>query len=1029
MKKIITISIFLTSLLAFDAMAQQTIRGVVTSDTGEPLPGVSILAKDTSIGAVSDIEGKYVLDAPESANTLIFSFTGFTTSEVAISGRSVIDYQMQEDVTQLSEVVVTAFGIEQEERALGYSVDKVDALQLTRTKQPDLIGALQGKVSGVQITNSGGAPGMSSRIVIRGLTSLDPNANNQPLFVVDGVPIDNSTSESTGTPRGLSNRAIDINPNDVENISILKGAAATALYGVRAANGAVIITTKKGKAGKVVVNARSTVGFQQITKFPEFQEEYGQGFSGAFDSTSFWPSWGAPVSAVRSFVPNHQYYDNTRNLLQNGVTFDNYISVSGGNEKSTFFMSFSDYKNQGIIPNSDWGRLSAKLSGNVNLDDKLKVSASATYSKSGGNRVPHDRIFEYLMYWANTQDVTDYINPDGTMKTYGNTNPWYDAESNTYEDNVNRIIGNINFDYRPFEWLGIQYRLGSDYFSDQRTEIQPGPRGIPGEAVPFGSDGFIRERRINSRDLNSTLNLTFSRDFSEKVSASLRIGNDIFDRDRNSVVARGDRFVIPLFFHLNNVIDQENSQSIRAQRLIGVYGDLSLNYADIVYLNITGRNDWTSTLPKANRSFFYPSISSSFIFHDALNLPEAVSMAKLRASYAQVGKDAAPYSTASTYSAADPVNGQVGFTRNSVLGSPDLKAERTTSIELGMQASFLQNRVGFDLTWYKTNSKDQIIPVPVSNATGYTRLITNAGEIENKGLELLLNLTPVRTRDLTWEVNVNFTKNVNKVVNIREGIESIDVGNQFGYAGSRVYIRLIEGDAYGNLYGTSYNRYYPDGAPEDLRYLDRSLPIVIDDNGFPSRNSEQLVLGNSQPDWLAGINNTVTYKGLSLSFLIDIRQGIDQYSQFDNFYSAFGKLNYSNNRNNVVVFDGVLEDGNPNTNQVWLGQGIGPDFNDYGAGFYRNHHRGVSENFVQDASFIKLRNVTLSYDLPKTIISATPFTRVNVSASANNIILYTPWKGYDPESFSSGASSNATAFTGLGVPGVSSYFFTLNLTL
>jgi len=1019
----------LLTMMVSIGYAQQTVSGKVTDDLGEPMPGVSVQIKGTTSGVATDIDGNYKLSVPSAESVLVFSFIGYVKEEIPVNGRTTIDLGLTPDITQLSEVVVTAFGNEQEKRSLGYAVEEVDAKELTRNKETSVVSALQGKVSGVQITNSGGAPGMSSRIIIRGLTSLNPGADNQPLFVVDGVPIDNSTTESTGTPRGLSNRAADINPNDIESISILKGAAATALYGVRAANGAVIISTKKGTAGEIKVNVKSTVGFQEINKFPDFQEQFGQGFSGEYQPSSFWPSWGAPVAAVQSFEPDHQYYDNTRNTMQTGTLFDNYVSASGGSDVATFFVSLSNLAQKGVVPNSDWGRTSAKINGTIKASDKFNVSTSVLYSNSGGNRVPHDRVFERLMYWANTQDVTDYINPDGTQNTYGNTNPIYDSEFETYVDDVNRIIGNINMNYRPADWFGIQYRFGADYFSDQRTEISPGAVGIPGEAVLNGSLGRIQETRINSRDINSTLSLTFSQDFANDFSATLRVGNDVFARSRNTVRSTGSEFVIPQFLQIGNTVNQFGAQSISQQRLIGVYGDLNLSYRDFIYLNITGRNDWTSTLNRDNRSFFYPSFSTGIIFHEILNLPSEVSMAKFRGSYAEVGKDAPPYSTSTTYSTTNPINGQLGFTRNSVLGSPDLRPERTTSFEFGLEAAFLNNRFGFDATVYQMNSKDQIIPVPVSNATGFTRLITNAGEIENRGIELLLKATPVRTADFQWNFNLNFTRNVNTVVDIREGIESIDIGSQFGYAGSSVAVRLIEGDPYGNIYGTSYTRYYEDGVPEDLVYLDSDRPLVIGDDGFPIRNENQLVLGNSQPDFLMGFTNTFDYKGLSFSFLIDIRRGVDQFSQFDNFYSAFGKLDYSLDRNSVVVFDGVLEDGTANSQAVWLGQGVGPDLNNYGAGFYRNDFRGVSENFVKDASFVKLRNVTLGYELPSKFLENAPLETVNFSVSANNIILSTPWRGFDPESFSAGAAGNATALTGLGFPGVRSLLFTLNLTL
>ncbi len=1008
-----------------------TVSGKITAEDGNALPGVSVQIKDTSIGTVTDLDGRYALEVPADAAALIFSFIGYESAEVEIGARTVIDYQLYPDIQQLGEIVITALGIEQEKRSLGYSVDELQGQEITRTKQPNVVSALQGQVSGVQITNSGGAPGMSSRILIRGVTSLDPNKDNQPLFVVDGVPIDNTTVPETSgnTPRGMSNRAADLNPNDIESISILKGAAATALYGVRAGNGAVIITTKKGKRGKVSVNVSSSVGFDQINKYPDFQDNFGQGFSGDYSNDSFWPSWGAPIEAGQIVDPEYVYYNNAENVMQTGKQFDNYVSVSGGNEKATFFGSLSNFQQDGVIPFSTWDRTSAKLSGTITLNDKFNFSGSLNYINSGGDRVPHDRIMETLMYWAVTQDATDYLNPDGSQRTYGNSNPLYAARFWTYEDDVNRMIGNINLNYKPFSWFDISYRVGTDFYSDQRTEILPGPLGVEDE-VSLDPDGFIQQDRINSRDINSTLNLTFNKSFTEKFTTTLRVGHDLFERSSNRVTARGDEFDLPLFYHLSNTKVLDNDESLSSRRIIGVYGDLMLNYDDVLYLNFTGRNDWTSTLPKDERSFFYPSANLGFVFHDVANLPSAINFAKFRASYAEVGKDTDPYQTAVTYSRATgfPLNGVLGYTRSSSLGSPDLRHERTYALEFGLEASFAQDRFGFDFTWYKSNSKDQIIPVPVSNATGFTRVITNAGELENKGVEVMLRAMPVKSPNFQWDMRLILTRNRNTVVSIREGIESILVGSQFGYAGATTSMILNAGDAYGNLYGTSYERYYADGKPEDLTELDRDLPLLIGSDGFPERNGNDLILGNAQPEWLAGFTNTFSYKGISLSFLIDVRQGIDQFDQYANFYSAFGALDYSNNRNDMVVFDGYLSDGSVNTQQVWLGQGIGPDYRNYGAGFYRNDYRGVAENFVQDASFVKLRNITLGYELPSSLLDTTPLERVSVSVAANNIILWTPWNGYDPESFSAGAGGNATAFTGLGYPGIQSLIFSLNLT-
>ncbi|MBO2543030.1 SusC/RagA family TonB-linked outer membrane protein [Salegentibacter agarivorans] len=1022
------------ALLAFfqitGVLAQQTeVTGTVTvASDGMPLPGVNVLVKGTNDGTVTDMDGNYAIEVAADA-VLVFSSLGFENQEQAVEGRSVINVAMTEDMEGLDEVVVTSLGIEREKKALGYAVQEIQGEDITKTNQPNIVSALQGQTAGVQITNSGGAPGQSARIIIRGVNSLDPNADNQPLFVIDGVPVDNSTTESGSTPRGLSNRAADINPNDIESMNVLKGAAATALYGVRAANGAVIITTKKGKAGDVRINVNSSIGFEEVNQYPEIQDVYGQGFGGVYDPNSFWPNWGPSIDEIREIDPDAQINDIWRDAMRTGVQIDNSFNISGGNEKANFYASLNNLDQEGIIPFSDWGRTSARLNGELKFSDQFKVAGNMSYTISGGNRVPHDRFMERMVYNTPMQDINDYINEDGTMKSIGtNTNPIYDARFSTFEDEVNRIIGNLNFTYSPFEWMDVNYLIGTDFYTDSRTEITPGPLGIEGE-VPLSSQGFITETRIDSRDINSNLFITLKKQWDDKWNTTLRVGNDVFERDYERVDATGENFVIPQFYDLSYASQISNSQDKRKKRLVGLYGDLMVDYDDMLFLNITARNDWTSTLPQGNNSFFYPSVNLGFAFTEAFEMPEVLSYGKLRASYAEVGKDTDPYRIGQTYTSPGifPLGGEVGFTRFSQFGDLGLKPERTTSIELGTDLRFFGNRLGIDFTWYKSNSKDQIIPVPVSESSGFSTFITNAGEIENQGVEFIITGNPIRTEDFTWNVTLNAAYNQNEVVSIREGIEQIQVGSQYGYAGSTVTMQLIEGEAYGNIFGSSYERY---GADANNLFLNEDLPKVIGENGFPVRNGNQLILGNTTPKWIGGLKNDFTYKNFDLSFLIDFRTGLEQYSQYDNFFSAFGIAEYTLDRNETRVFEGVLADGTPNTQEVWLGQGEGPDGRDYGAGYYRNNYRTVSENFVHDASFIKLRNISLGYNFGDNVLDAISFLETaRVSVAANNIILYTPWDGFDPESFSAGAGGNATGFTGLGYPGVQSLFFTLNLGL
>lgn len=1015
-------------------VVQQISGKVLDANSGAPLVGANVFAIGSTVGTTTDANGNYSLEAPDNVDSLRFTYIGYEAQYVAINGRSEINVELAPTAASLNELVVTALGIEQTQRSLGYSVEKVSGEVIASAGDQNVVGALQGRIPGVMVTNTSSSPGGSATIIIRGYSSLSPGANNQPLFVVDGIPISNQTISSG--PQNWSNRAIDLNPEDIKSISVLKGAAAAALYGVRAANGAIIITTKKGKANSIRINFSNSVGFERVNKYPNFQRVYGQGFSGQHQPSSFWPSWGARIDSVRKNIdPNWQYYPKWRDAMQTGVKVNNSVSISGGNDLATYYGSVSNLNHKGVLPFGNFNRFTTRFTGTIQPNDDLSIASSVNFVNSGGDRVNGDRFMESLQYWAPTKDVTNYTKPNGTMKGYYNdggsgNNPIYVAKHSGFVDDVNRLIGYLKVDYDFADWLSASYRFGMDYYSEQRTNTVPGPSGVENENT-ISSTGYIGEYRINSRDLTSTFNLVIQQDFSEDFSAQLRLGHDVFGRKYNQVVASGSNFVVPGFYNLSNTTDISTSQYITERRLIGVYGDLKLNYKDILYLDVTGRNDWSSTLPMDNRSFFYPSVSLGFVFSDAVNLPDFITFGKLRASYAQVGKDAGPYSTGTFFTAPSqyPLNGQVGFSRSSTIGSPDLKPEITTSFELGTNMRFANGRIGLDLTWYKANSADQIITVPISNAAGATRLIVNAGEIENKGIELQLNLIPVQTTDLQWDLTFNYSRNRSNVVSIREGIENIFLGSSFGYGGGGTFMQLEVGKPYGNIYGSSYTRYYAPGeAPEDPFYVDKDAPLLIGADGFPIRNGNDLVLGNALPDWVGGIYNKVSYKNISLSFLINIQWGADVYSQYDNFFAAFGTTELTLNRNEFKVFEGVTANGQPNTKRVWLGQGVGPDGVDYGAGFYRNTYRGIAENTVEDASFVKLRNIKLSYSLPTSIIQKSPFRNITASVAATNIILYTPFEGYDPEARTYIAGGNALFSTGLQYPSVASVIFSLDFS-
>ena len=642
MKFKITLTFLLLFIFALQGWSQdRNISGTVTSaDVGEALIGVSILVKGSTEGTTTDFNGNFQLNVSD-GTILVFTYTGFTDQEVTItSGQTVFDVQLKSGL-QLDEVVVTALGISREKKALGYSIQEVKGDELARSQEVNVLNALQGKVAGVQINSSSGAPGAGASIVIRGLNSLNPGANNQPLFVVDGIPIGNQTVAGNQLPSSgsnavnsseqssFTNRAADINPADIESVSILKGAAATALYGLRAANGVVVITTKKGAAGKTTVSLNSTFGWENISKAPDLQSTHREGRHGRL---RFYSS-GAPLR-FQTFGPKvydglTPQFDPIDDFFQTGTQVKNSISIQGGNERTTYFTSFSRLDHTGIIPNSEWDRTTVRLGGQVKVSEPLTITGSVNYSKSGGNK-PHagdKSILSSLSYMTTSFDINDYLNEDGSQKDYSDgiiDNPRYLAEFSSLNDDVNRVIGNIGFNYKPAPWFELDYKVGNDYYNDSRVR-----------SVPAGTDvgsqvgGFIIEEQVNYRELTSNLYARFSKKINDDFGSSLTLGHNVTDIKFARNNTRGEGFSLENFYDLSNTSNVFASKNESIQRLVGVYGVLSLDYKNFLYLDLTGRNDWSSTLPKDNRSFFYPSASLSWVVSEMTDLPDAFSFLKL----------------------------------------------------------------------------------------------------------------------------------------------------------------------------------------------------------------------------------------------------------------------------------------------------------------------------------------------------------------------------------------------------------------
>lgn len=1029
MKKIFTLIVAVSALAICTNLNAQdnTVSGkVMTSDDESTLPGVNVLVKGTSNGTITDIDGNYKIEASSDA-TLIFSFVGYENQEVLVGSRTVIDISLQPDVQALDEVIVTAFGIKQDKKALGYAVQQVTGDDVRDTNQPNLVNALQGKVAGVTINNGGGAAGAGASILIRGVTSLDPTRNNQPLFIIDGVPISNQTQSARVKPSAgsnqaevggddaqfsFSNRAMDINPDDIESISVLKGSAATALYGLRAANGAVVITTKRGEAGKARVSYSFSTGWDKVGQVPEIQTRYGQGRFGerripGSGRTVFW-QLGPPAVEGLDNISNA-----FEDLFRTGTRTSHSVSISGGNENSTYYTSISRLDQEGIAPETNWDRTTVKISGSTKVNERFKVSGVVNYTNSGGRR-PNGgdkSVMSSLSFWSPSFDINDFIEPDGTQINPTNgiiDNPRYFLRKSALTDNVDRVFGNITLDYNPLDWLNIKYQFGGDIFSDVRNRFVPKELDV-GTQV----QGFIVAENVNFKELNSNFFVTATKSFNQDLNGSLLLGQSIVDTQNDAINTRGEGLNLSGFNDISNTTNKFSTTTNSVRRLIGAFFDAKLDYKGTLFLNITGRNDWSSTLPSENRSFFYPAVNLGYVFSETFGLNDSgfLHYGKLRASWSKVGQDAPPHKLGIRYGsdASFPFNGVGGFEKDSEGGSLDLKPETTTSLEFGLDLRFFNNRLGVDLAYYKNNTKDQIIRVPVSNTSGFSRFFLNGGEMQNTGVELLVTGRPVKTGDFTWDVALNWSTQEGEIISMPDELKTIEFGNS-GF--SNVSLKIEEGGAPGDIFAHVF------------RYEDDQLYIGSD--GLPRIILDSTVrVGNAFPDWQGGLTNTFSYKGLSVSFLLELRVGGDVHD-----------LNYRNSIRNGIVAQTVLR----NQEAIFRGVTDSPSGDgtfvpndqtfEISEGLYRSSTRynRAAEILVEDASWFRLRNISIAYSMPQTLLDKTPFSSARISLSGNNLFLSTPFRGYDPESNAFGSGTNNFGFVGRAAPATKSYTVGLNVT-
>nr|WP_199082293.1 SusC/RagA family TonB-linked outer membrane protein [Pedobacter sp. ASV19] len=1012
MKKKLLLLLWGTFMLATQALGQQiSVSGKVTSsDDLMPIPGVSVKIKGSSTVVQTNTNGVYSIKAT-SSDVLVFSYIGMIAQEIAVGSNSNLNVVLKPTANNLNEVVVTALGVKQQKRALGYATQEIKAADITNTNQSNVINALKGKASGVQITSAGGGAGAGSRIQIRGINSLNPSADNQPLFVVDGIPISNNTDQIAVNNDNFqnTNRAADINPDDIETMTILKGPAASVLYGLRAANGAVIITTKSGKSGKPSFSYKTSYGFEDVTKKPPIQMTYGNGNNGAYSPSV--NSWGPKIEGLPTYNPYDLFFK-TGHQAQNSFTF------SGGNESATYFTSIANSTQNGVVPNNNYGKTSVKLAGTLKVSDKVKVEGSANYINSGG-KDPRTGISSgtiyYLMRHTNTVDPRDYLNPDGSEKTYNASidNPFYFTENAFLKTNVNRLLGNLGVEYKANDWLTFNYKVGLDHYTDFRQVYNETGLLIS----PLGS---MTEQRISYNEVNSNLFARASKQFGDKWNVNFLLGHSFTHFAKTNLSLNGAQAVVPNVESINNYNVYTTTTFPGKKNIIGVFGDLTVSYDNTVFMNVTARNDWSSTLPPKNRSFFYPSTSLSYVFTETLGLQDnpIFNYGKLRASYAEVGKDADAYQIGEYFSTLPAFNGVSGVRRDIKVGSESLRPERTKGLEFGGEFHFFRNKITLDANYAILNSIDQIVPVPISYASGYDIFVTNAGKIRNKSIEFLFTANLINTSQFKLDINANWSQTKGRVLSMPPGVSEI----QFNPESPWVKQIIKTGGRPGDWYGWPYTRVTDPSSQYNGQ-------LIIGADGYPiipQPLSNNYLIGNAYPDWIGGLGSTMSYKGFTFSFLFNFRKGGDVFDipKTQRFSTGIGAE--TELRNAMVIFKGVKNVGTtaqpvyvPNDQKALIDQS-----------FYANsfpYKLAPENNGFQDASWIRLQNVSLGYDLPKSWLSRTFIKSASISVTANNLWLSTKFIGFDPEASAYGAGSNSVGYVGTGIPSTRSIYLGLNV--
>lgn len=977
------------------------LKGKVSDDKGQPIPGVSVRLKGTNKGVSTNANGAFTITYT-GTGTLSITAIGYASKEVKLTGQTEIDVVLPEDNKTLGEVVVTALGIKRDKRVLTYSSQEIKGAELVQGKDPNIVNNIAGKVSGVQITSSSGNPGSSTRIVIRGASSF--YGDNNALMVIDGIPVDNSETGNLNSGPGTS-RIADLDPNIIENINVLKGAAATALYGSLGANGVIIITTKTGSANrKPTVNFSSDLSFENPL-LPQIQSKYAQGTGGVYyngDAMKTSTSWGPLMDTLKINGQAAKKYNQSDLFFKTGHTYNNVVSINGGEPASNYFISYSNFNQQGTVPTTSFIRNSIFAKYGAQILPNLTTTFQLNYSNSQNDRLPEGWALESPVWTIFTAPISynlqPYENADGTQRLYrySRNNPYWALANISNKSGVNRFMPTFTADYKPLKWLTITERFGADVYAEQ-DKYHESANSVS------NPNGRIVVNNANFRQINNDLIISANHQFGD-FSIDGVIGNNIFSQYTQSSYANGLGLSVADLDNISSASTVTFSENHALIRRIGFYAQSNIDYKKFLVLSLTGRYDGSSVLATSNSFYPYGSAATSFIFSEFFSreFQDIMNLGKFRVSYATVGGSnvgayslTTPYYSQTIRNIAFPYQGQSGFLLSPTLGNPFLKNERINEFEVGFETGFFNNRISLEASYFAKKTTTGIIPgVSIAPSTGYNGTTVNTGVMQNKGIEVLLGLVPVKTKDFNWNVTLNFTRTRNKVLSIYGDLEQI--GNGF--------TTIIKGQPYGTIYGTRYAR-------------NTEGKLLIGDDGLPYADATQGVLGDINPKWTGGITNNIRYKQFNLSFFFDVKKGGDIQNNVDGYGYFYGTPKVTENRGPRVV-PGIIEStGLPNTISV------------NGQAYYQRIN-GITESVIQDGTYIKLRNVSLGYTLKPSWLKGSPFKTVNLSVTGRNLWIYAPhFTGGDPEVSSFGSSNGSQGIYSFSTPTSRSIDFSLKFSL